>query len=88
MVNPDDLELIARNRQDMMGYMAPELEEMTEWKVAQEIRAADKALVDWANEVGWGTGHGDTLADMINEMRRQHQEESHAAQIPGDPPLV
>ena len=75
---PEWLEMIARNRLDMMGYTAPKLEEMFEYKLAQKLRKTDEALVAWANDNGWSTGHGDTLLDMIQEMRRQDQEERHA----------
>ena len=45
------------------------------------VSAADKALVDWAHNAGWATGHGDTLCDMIAELKSQHCDERSYADL-------
>lgn len=40
-----------------------------------ELAAAEKLALDWCHAAGWATGHGDTLRDILSEMRSQHCDE-------------
>jgi hypothetical protein len=50
-------------------------------EIESQLRAADKALSDWANEASWATGPGDTLADMVREMQAQQESEKRRSVI-------
>ena len=41
----------------------------------QELANADSFLVDWSHEAGWSTGHGDTVLDILREMKCDQREE-------------
>ena len=41
---------------------------------ARELVDAEHIAIDWCNQAGWATGHGDTLPAILSEMRAQHLE--------------
>jgi len=60
-----------------LGQRPPTKLELME-KDAQE---AVQIAIEWCDAVGWATGHGDTLSDILREMRAQHCYEKLAARV-------
>ena len=43
-------------------------------RLKAELAELESFLIDWSHEAGWATGHGDTLLDILREMKWQQEE--------------
>lgn len=48
---------------------------IAELEAIQDGSSLSKLVIEWCHQAGWATGHGDTVLDILNEMRSQHCEE-------------
>ncbi len=53
-------------------------------ELERELAEASRIAEEWWHSAGWASGHGDTLADILREMRSQHCDERSYADLAAD----